>query len=914
MKRVLFLCGVLAAVSCNGREPLTGGDTDQPVALPPETVARIERLLAEKGARTPVQRKISSQLLYLSNGLVSPPSDVLPLSAPDVQGRVLVDIKHRPGASVNTRIQDLGGKLTHASMIHRSARAWMPLDRLEDLAAEAAVLAIRPALQAMNRRGTIGQRRWNARVQALSGALEQVRSTSALPAGAGSGLVASQGDAAHGADRARRRFAADGTGVRIGVLSDSDDFREQSIGTGDLPADAITLPGEGGRPGAGEGTAMMEIVHDLAPGAKLFFASAFNGPESFADNIRALRFQHHCDIIVDDVIYFFESPFQDDIIAQAVEDVVISGGLYFSSAGNEGNLADGTSGTWEGDFKSAGLLGSLADGYLAHDFGEKNVSNRIESDSGPVILHWSDPGTLDEPASGNDYDLFVLTPDLREVALASTDVQDGDDLPFEFLGFFVPTGYRVVVAQHAGAQARALRIATFGELAVGTHGAVWGHAAAPGAFGVGAVNANLGPGGFSNGPTTQVELFSADGNRRVFYNRAGGLIKGPPTFAGNGGEVRKKPDFSAADGVLTTLPPESGLNPFFGTSAAAPHAAAVAALLKSAVPTASQTKLRNALVNGALDIEGDGVDLSSGSGIVSAMNSMEKLGAKPAVLLELSAAVPANPVVPGGTVGLAVTIVNLGGADATNVRGTLTSTTPGVVISRNFSLYPALAAGGGSGTNNTPLVFSLPPSALCGLAIQFRLAVTFTGHGASPTALNFTLQSGTPSTVPLQFSYTGPPVPIPDAIPDGVDIPLAVSGVGAISNVQFSIDGTSCSNAIGSTTVGLDHTWVGDLSMRLTSPQGTPVTLMSRPGTANNSGNNFCGTRLSDLEVVAVQNISLADAPFTGTFRPASPLAAFNGQGGDGTWILNVSDAASVDTGSVRAFSLLVTGFTCGPP
>jgi subtilisin-like proprotein convertase family protein len=659
---------------------------------------------------------------------------------------------------------------------------------------------------------------------------------------------------------------------------------------------------------------MMEIVHDLAPGAKLFFASAFNGPESFADNIRALRFQYNCDIIVDDIIYFFESPFQDDIIAQAVEDVVLSGGMYFSSAGNEGNVADGTAGTWEGDFKSAGLLGSLPDGYLAHDFGEKNVSNRIESQSGPLILHWSDPGTLDQPASGNDYDLFLLTPDLRQVAVASTDIQDGDDLPFEFLGFTIPAGYRVVVAQHMGAEIRAVRVASFGELGLATHGAVYGHAAAPGALGVGAVNAALGMGGFSSGPTTQVELFSSDGNRRMFHDRNGGLIKNGATFAGGGGELRKKPDLSAADGVLTTLPAGSGLNPFFGTSAAAPHAAAVAALLKSALPAATPTKLRNALLSGALDIEGEGTDLNSGAGIVSAMNSMQKAGAKPSVFLELGAVTTSGPVVPGGGAVLSLTMVNNGGADATNVRGTLSSLTPGVTIPQNFSLYPALAAGGGSGSNATPLAFNLAPSAPCGVVLKFRLAVTFAGTGTSPTLLEFTVQTGTPSSVPLQFSFTGPVTPIPDADAAGVDIPLALAGVGAVSRVQFSIDGSACSSDIGSTTVGLDHTWVGDLSLKLTSPTGTAVTLMSHPGGPGNSGNNFCGTVLSDAGVTSIQDVTIAQAPYSGTFKPASALAAFTGQSGDGTWTLNVSDDQLIDTGSVRAFSLLVTGFTCGPP
>src|SRR6185295_18726550 len=133
-----------------------------------------------------------------------------------------------------------------------------------------------------------------------------------------------------------------------------------SQSTGDLGAVTI-LPGQGG--GGDEGTAMLEIIHDLAPGAQLFFATAGGGLANFAQNIRDLR-AAGCDIIVDDVGYFVESPFQDGqapsvisptnggVVAQAVKDVATSGALYFSSAGNSGNLNDGTSGVWEGDFNA----------------------------------------------------------------------------------------------------------------------------------------------------------------------------------------------------------------------------------------------------------------------------------------------------------------------------------------------------------------------------------------------------------------------------------------------------------------------------------------------------------------------------------------------------------------------------------
>lgn len=68
-----------------------------------------------------------------------------------------------------------------------------------------------------------------------------------------------------------------------------------------------------------------------------------------AKNIRGLA-ELGCRVIIDDVSYFNESPFQDGTIAKAINDVSAAGVLYFSSAANSGNLATGNSGTWEGNF------------------------------------------------------------------------------------------------------------------------------------------------------------------------------------------------------------------------------------------------------------------------------------------------------------------------------------------------------------------------------------------------------------------------------------------------------------------------------------------------------------------------------------------------------------------------------------
>ena len=948
---------IVVACSSNKPDPNPGGVNTTPppevaADLPAETVAQMKALIEEKVARTPAQKKISSQLLYakvnkfpalkqhLQKGEIAKPTELVSLLRYDDQGRVLCDVKGDVDAGLQLQIEVAGGAVVATSSQHHSARAWLPLSTLESLASQPVVKSIYPAFAATTHRadppfsaGKYSHMTYEQRVANMQAALKELAASrssdksaavvskaaadTAADAVTNAGSANSIGGKAHGVDRARKFYGTDGTGVTVGVLSDSDDFKEQSIASGDLPADTITIPGQDGRPGSGEGTAMMEIVHDLAPGAKVVFASAFNSPESFADNIRQLRFTYHCDVIVDDVQYYFESPYQDDIVAAAVADVVADGATYFSSAGNSGNFDDGTSGTWEGDFKSGGTFAVLPTGYLVHDFGKKVISNRIELGGGPLYLHWADPGSLDNPLSFNDYDLFVLTPDLRSVAVASTDIQDGTGLPFEFLGFNIPAEYRVVVASKIGAQTTAIHLQlSNGEFGLATSGADYGHAAGEDAFAVGAVDvANAAGGEFSGGPTTQVELYSSDGNRTIFFNRAGVQIgNGDSTFAGQAGVLRKKPDVSAADGVETTLPSDSGLNPFFGTSAAAPHAGAIAALIKSAVPTADNTKIYSSLKTGALDIEAAGADIDSGSGVLQAMNSLQKAGAKPVVFLEkgVSTVTPSSgtSVVPGGGGSLTVQLVNNGGAVATVVKGVLTTTTPGVTIVSGLSNYANIAAGA-SATNATPFTFTVSSAVPCGTQIQFTLSVAFTGRGSNPAVFTVPVQTGH-TGASTSFAYSGAPVAIPDNNAAGVDIPISVSG-GPIGELGFSIDGATCNTTIGSTTVGVNHTWVGDLVFKLRSPAGTQVTLASRPGGTGNSANNFCQTVLKDGAANSIQNVTIAQAPYTGTFSPASPLSAFRGENSNGTWTLNVSDNVSIDTGTVRAFSVVVAGFSCTP-
>lgn len=167
--------------------------------------------------------------------------------------------------------------------------------------------------------------------------------------------------------------------------------------------------------------------------------------------------------------------------------------------------------------------------------------------------------------------------------------------------------------------------------------------------------------------------------------------------------------------------------------------------------------------------------------------------------------------------------------------------------------------------------------------------------------------------VTTTYSYSGAPVPIPEAADisgtqPGAPAQATVSVAGAattITDINLSIDGTACSNTAGSTTVGIDHSFVSDLEISLISPLGTVVKVIDNTG---GSGNNFCQTVLNDqTSNPNIQTVIAGDAPFTGTFKPANLLSAFNGQNPNGNWQLRAQDFFLNDVGNIRAFSLIIT-------
>ena len=562
---------------------------------------QIQALLDEKASRTPAQQKLDSQLLLLlyPQKFLGLPS-LLNRPNVDPDGSVTVNINLSPGADLTAFIavlNQLGIPLLGTSTLDGTVRAHIATSQLEILAALSEVRFIdldRPPVH--NKANT------------------------------------SEGDKSHQAEAARASSGKTGDGQKVCVVSDGINSIASRQSTGDLPASIYVLPGQAGN--GDEGTAMLEIVYDLAPGAMLGFATSNGGEAAFAQNIRDLANTGACNIIVDDTDYVTESPFQDGVIAEAVNFVTANGVLYFSSAGNGGNVESNYSGTWEGDFSAPHSFPLASNpSYLMHEFVPNVTSNPTTSRSAKLYMHWADPAGK----ATTDYDFYVLDPTGKNVVAFSTNTQNGTQNPFEFTEAAAPytfeTGSRIIVAKPVGKEDRILNLQWFrGTLTYATAGATRGHSAAANSFSVAATPAAQpfsGPtptGPYPNAFTSsaKVEIFSSDGPRRIFFDVNGNLLAGAAAgnFKSTGGLVRQKPDITAADGVKTDTP---GFGTFYGTSAAAPHAAAIAALVRQANPGATAAQLRTKLMAAAIPINNS--VQSRGAGVLMAQLASQPVAA-----------------------------------------------------------------------------------------------------------------------------------------------------------------------------------------------------------------------------------------------------------------------------------------------
>ena len=412
--------------------------------------------------------------------------------------------------------------------------------------------------------------------------------------------VTTAGDGIHQADKVRAQFTAagvDGTGIKIGVISDGAAHRA-NVGA-ELPSVNV----DPAHPGAGdEGTAMLEIVHDLAPGAQLYFA----GVTTSLDMVACMTYLQNqgCQVVVDDLLFPGESYFSDSAIANKAQQMVNAGITYVTSAGN---FADDQH--YQAQYVQS--ASATADGRL-HRFSASPVddANNVSIPAGSTFrafLQWSDAWN----ASANDYNLYLYRSDFTLLD-SSAIVQNGNDQPIEWVQWTNNTGAAVQaeiwIEKRNAAAVRELEMFTIGNstLQFETDGnALIGQEAIPGVMSVAAANA---------ASATSVTAYSSRGGSTVYTN-----------FTTQTKTTRQTLDGTAIDGVQTKVG-QLGFfnNPFYGTSAAAPHAAAIAALVRQVKPSATPAQVAQIMADTATDLGAAGYDTTSGAGRYDALGAVYK--------------------------------------------------------------------------------------------------------------------------------------------------------------------------------------------------------------------------------------------------------------------------------------------------
>lgn len=561
-------------------------------------------------ASTPLVRVFSEYRAHANQGrrTVFQPSDqFLPFSA----GRVLIDARaFSNGASLLGDLQQLG--LLNGSQYGELVSGLFPVSAID---------------------------------QAV--ALVSLRSISAaIPPISNVGDVTSQGDIALRALDARTIYSVDGTGVTVGVLSDSFDTlggAAADVISGDLPSGVQVIGGESPYCGTfvfciDEGRAMAQIIYDMAPGADLLFHTGLATKADYASGIAALA-AAGADFIVDDLLYLNEPMFQDGIVAQAVDAVVAGGVGYYSAAGNAGDES------YEAAFNDSGVIFCI-EFFLPigdcdpifervgrmHDFDPGPGVDLYQSVTVPingvltVAMQW------DEPFGGagprNDHDIVLLDESggiFFEIS-ANDNVVTGEGwevLQFqnaEVLGY--GTSFNLIITyddvDSNGPPATLLKTVIFGSSnSINEHqtnsGTLFGHANAAGAEAVGAAFFEETPEYLTDPPL--LEPYSSRGGTPILFSTNGARL--------GSSIVRSKPEITAVDGVNTTFffsdsYGSDGIDDFFGTSAAAPHAAGIAALMLDARAGSTPQQINAALEGSAIDMNALGFDHDSGYGLIQA--------------------------------------------------------------------------------------------------------------------------------------------------------------------------------------------------------------------------------------------------------------------------------------------------------
>lgn len=247
---------------------------------------------------------------------------------------------------------------------------------------------------------------------------------------------------------------------------------------------------------------------------------------------------------------------------------------------------------------------------------------------------------------------------------------------------------------------------------------------------------------------------------------------------------------------------------------------------------------------------------------------------------------------PGEEFRVAVPVTGIGVNDLTDVTGVMTATNPAFSILSGNSTWPLL--GKGRTATNTAAFVGRAPTGACLAKSPLKIVVS-SSEGTVTVPASADPRPGSNAIVPIADGTGTSNAPVPQT----TDVPFAVKGSGTVSAVKLRID-------------ELRHTWLGDLKIALVSPAGTVVQITNQWGNANFGGDDVIDAIFDDAAPTLPTPANADPGPITGTWKPAQPLAAFDGQPISGTWKLRITDTFPDDSGTVRRWGLDAPQQDCG--
>jgi len=409
-----------------------------------------------------------------------------------------------------------------------------------------------------------------------------------------------------------------GEDITVGVISTS--YNNQNgeaagIASGDLPGpgnpNGYTKPVVIVEEAAAEitddeGRAMIEIMHDLAPAADFLFAPGLNGRVEYANSVARLV-DAGADIVVSDINYVNAPFYLDGMVAKAFDAAFEQGIPVIQHAGNFRTNA------YESTFENSD---SLYMGEVAHDFDPGpgvDIAQTISIPSrfGRLSLQWDDPW-FSENGIGTETDMSIHFLDETGAFLATIsddNIQSGDPQELAVFSDIPFTTLQIVITKRAGPEPGMIKYllsdpSTIDEYATNS----------PTIMGTQNSETIISVGGNIQSNPTERYFFSSIGGAQILFDNNGNRLAEPL--------IRNLPTIMAPTGVNTSFYGLTGVDDiegdgfpnFYGTSASAPHVAALAALMLECNSAYTPTEIKELLINTAVDYEASGFDFNTGYG------------------------------------------------------------------------------------------------------------------------------------------------------------------------------------------------------------------------------------------------------------------------------------------------------------